>query len=94
MARWGGCCPACKRPFTGLRDGKRMGKHKTEFYLPFSNRRETCRYSEGTPEDAARHISPLMRRTVERIRATPPDKRPSWDVEYLAWFEEKFGDGA
>jgi heterodisulfide reductase subunit A-like polyferredoxin len=94
MASWGGTCPACGEPFSGLKDRKRMGTHKTPYYLPFSNRRETCVYSRGTREDAARKITPLVRRTVERLRAIPPTGREPHEVAYLIRFESKHGIGA
>ncbi len=55
-----------QEPFTGLRDGKMMGTHKTPYCLPFSNRRETCPYSRGTREDAAAGITPRARRRLNR----------------------------
>jgi len=70
---WGGRCPQCKQPFRGLRDGVTMGSHRTEFYAPFSNRRERCPYSGGTVEDARNGISPLLRRMEAFQR-----KRKEW----------------
>jgi len=71
---WGGRCPACKQPFTGK--GKQaarvMGEHKTEFYAPFSNRRERCVYGGGTVEDAAARITPIRRRRLDREAVVPP----------------------
>lgn len=91
---WGGRCPACGEPFTGLADGERMGMHKTPYFLPFSNRRERCRFSRGTREDAKRGITPERRATIERIRATPAEQRPDYDRSTLAKFEEKYGADA
>lgn len=91
MASWGGRCPACNQTFSGLRDGKQMGTHRTEYYYPFSNRRETCVYSRGTCEDAARGITPLARRTVERIKAIDPAQRAEHDQQYLDRFAAKHG---
>jgi hypothetical protein len=65
---WGGKCPACKQVFRGRgkQEARVMGEHKTEFYLPFSNRRERCVYSGGTVEDAEFRITPIRRRRLNR----------------------------
>lgn len=74
---WGGRCPQCKQPFTGR--GKQadriMGEHRTEFYYPFSNRRERCPFSGGTVEDAAAGISPIRRRRLNREAKTRGEGR-------------------
>lgn len=64
---WGGRCPRCGQTFRGLRDGVTMGEHRTEYYAIGASRRERCAYSGGTVADAAREISPLLRRTQEWV---------------------------
>lgn len=64
---WGGRCPYCHQVFRGKSDGKTMGEHRTDMFLPFSNRREHCPHSGSTREDAERRIPPRVRHLQEFV---------------------------
>lgn len=67
-------CPQCKQ-FARILQGDVLGQHRTEFYYPFSNRRELCNYSGSTLADAARGITPLRRRAIDEGRIGENDPR-------------------
>jgi hypothetical protein len=61
----GTTCPRCYQ-YTNILKGNILGQHRTDFYYPFSSRRELCVYSGGTLEDATAGITPLRRKTMDR----------------------------
>lgn len=58
-------CPQCKQ-YANILQGGVLGQHRTEYYYPFSNRRELCNYSGSTLADAAAGITPLRRKAIDR----------------------------
>lgn len=67
-------CPQCKQ-YANILQGGVLGQHRTEYYYPFSNRRELCNYSGSTLADAAAGITPLRRKAIDAGRISEDDTR-------------------
>lgn len=62
----GTLCPQCKQ-YANILVGDILGQHRKDTYYIASNRREHCPYGGGTREDARSGITPLRRKTIERL---------------------------
>lgn len=62
----GTTCPQCKQ-YANILVGRVLGSHRKDTYYLCSNRREHCPYSGGTIEDAIAGITPLRRKTIDRL---------------------------
>lgn len=59
-------CPQCKQ-YTNILTGNILGQHRRDTYYLCSNRKEHCWYSGGTIADAIAGITPLKRKTLDRL---------------------------
>ncbi len=59
----GTTCPGCHEAAPLRRDGT-LGEHRTGIFVPFTRRRERCRFAGVTPAEAADGITSLVKRTV------------------------------
>lgn len=86
----GTTCPQCRQHAHLRRDGT-LGEHRTDLYLPFSNRRERCRYSGVTPDEAEVGITALIKQTVAHHttgQATAEQKtRFATDPKWQRWMQ-------
>lgn len=62
----GTMCRQCGQ-YTNILTGNIVGRHKTDEYHPFSNRRVSCAYGGGTVADMDAGITPLRRKTTDRL---------------------------
>lgn len=73
--RRGLICPACGEPCYEYTNGK-LSEHKTDNFVPGQRAggrvRERCIYSDGTWDDARKHVTPLRRKMIdEHARGGP-----------------------
>ncbi len=59
----GTTCPRCHQHARPRKDGT-LGQHRTDLYVPFTNRRERCSFAGVTPREAQAGVTGLVKRTV------------------------------